>query len=253
MSKFRWAALLSSLIVLAGPVRAQDEVTIVQELTVSVKSGMERQFEEFVKAFADVSRRQKLENYWLSAQSMSGEPVYRFSSSQGSWGGFGNPGPQFAEVLGEQEAARLAGLAQASIASMRTAYFEQHSSMSRPPVDMDGPPEALIYFAFTLNPGGAARFLELSSKTAEASAATEPGSYFVAALPSFGAPGARTIVLLPHLSDLDTPQKPPQQRVMEHFGQAEGARINALAGEAVANIEATLFRTRPDLNYQPGN
>lgn len=253
MPKLHWTLLLSLLIALAGPVRSQDSVTIVQELTVSVKPGMEAQFEELVKAFADVSRRQNLTNYWLTSQSMSGEPIYRFASAQESWGGFANPGPQFAEVLGQQEADRLSGLARDSIASMRTAYFEQHSSMSRPPVGMDAPPEALIYFTFTLNPGAGAQFLELSSKTAEASAATTPDSYFVSALPSFGAPGARTVVLLEHLSDLDTPQKPPQQRVMEHFGRTEGARINALAGEAVANIEVTLFRTRPDLNYQPAN
>ena len=117
----------------------------------------------------------------------------------------------------------------------------------------DGPPEALLYIAFTLKPGAAAKFLELSSKTAEASAATVPNAYFVGALPSFGAPGGRTILLFKHLSDLDTPLKPPQQRVIEHFGQAEGERINALAGEAVQNIEITLFHTRPDLNYQAGN
>lgn len=251
MSKVHWTALSSLMIVLAGPVAAQDEVTIVQELTVSVKPGMEAQFEELVKAFAEASRRQKLENFWLSAQSMSGEPLYRFNMAQESWAGFANPGPQFREVFGEREAARLDGLARDSIAWSRTAFFEQHSSMSRPPVDMT--PEALVYYAFTLQPGGAPRFLEMSTKVNEASAATVPSSRYVSALPSFGAPGARTIVLLEHLSDLDTPQMPPQQRLMRHFGQTEGARINAIAGEAIAGIDVTLFRTRPDLNYQPGN
>ena len=253
MLKPYWAVLLSSLIVLAAAARAEDNVTIVQELTVSVRPGTEAQFEEFVKAYADVSRRQKLTNYWLSSQSMSGEPLYRFAMAHGSWGDFANPGPQLAKVLGEKEATRLTGLARDSIAWMRTAYFQQHSAMSRPMPAGDGPPEALLYIAFTLKPGAAAKFLELSSKTAEASAATVPNAYFVGALPSFGAPGGRTILLFKHLSDLDTPLKPPQQRVIEHFGQAEGERINALAGEAVQNIEITLFHTRPDLNYQAGN
>lgn len=253
MRKLNWIAGLAWLAAMTGPVSAQDEVTIVQELTVSVKPGMENQFEELVRAFAEASRRQGLENYWLTAQSMSGEPIYRFNSARGGWGDFASPGPQFVEAFGEEEAARLGGLARDAIAWTRTAYFEQHSSMSRPPVGMEAPPEALMYFSFTLNPGGAPAFLELSSKTAEASAATQPNSYFVGALPSFGAPGARTIVLLQHLSDLDTPQKPPQQRVMEHFGQTEGERIVGLAAEAVSDIDVTLFRTRPDLNYQPAD
>ena len=250
MKTIRWMICSCLVLAIAGPVRAQDEVTIVQELTVSVKPGMEAQFEELVKAFAEASRRQGLENYWLSSQSMSGEPIYRFNMAQGSWAGFANPGPNFVEVFGQREADRLSGLARDSIASTRTAFFEQHSAMSRPPVGMDSPPEALIYFAFTLNPGAAPRFLEMSSKVKEASAALLPDEYFVSALPGFGAPGARTILIVEHLSDLDTPTMPPQQRVLQHFGQTEGARINAIAGEAIASFSPTLFRTRPDLNYQ---
>lgn len=253
MSKISWIASSCFLVALAGPVRGQDVVTIVQELTVSVEPGMEAEFEELVKAFAEASRRQNLENYWLSAQSMSGEPIYRFNMSQDSWGDFANPGPDFAQVFGQREADRLAGLARDTIASVRTAYFQQHSAMSRPPLDWDAPPEALIYFSFALNPGGAPAFMEMSMKATEATDATVPGARFVSAMPGFGAPGARTIVLLQHLSDLDTPEMPIQQRIMQHFGQTEGARINALAGEAVSNIQVTLFRTRPDLNYQPEN
>jgi hypothetical protein len=242
------------LIVLAGPVQAQqDEVTIVLERTVSVNQGMNAQFEEFIKALADASRRQNLKSYWLAAQSMSGEPIYRFNMAQDSWGDFTNALPQLAKTFGEQEAARLGRLAQESIAWTRTAFYEQHSSMSRPPVGMNGPPEALIYYAFTLNPGGAPQFLEMSTKVNEATAAIVPDSWYVSAMPSFGAPGPRTILLLEHLSDLDTPQMPPPRRLIEHFGQTEGARINALAGQAIASFDATLFRTRPDLNYQPAN
>ncbi len=251
MTRIGWTICSLLLLAVTGPVRAQDEVTIVQELTVSVKPGMEAQFEELVRAFAEASRQQGLENYWLSSQSMSGEPIYRFNMAQDSWADFANPGPNFAEAFGNREADRLAGLAHDSIAWTRTAYFEQHSAMSRPPVGMDEAPEALIYFAFTLNPGGAPQFLEMSSKVKEASAALLPDEYFVSALPGFGAPGARTILLIEHLSDLDTPTMPPQQRVLRHFGQTEGARINALAGEAIASFTPTLFRTRPDLNYQP--
>lgn len=253
MSKMRGIVCSCLMVMLAGPVVAQDVVTIAQELTVSVNPGMEAEFEELVNAFAEASRRQNLENYWLSSQSMSGEPIYRFNMSQDSWGGFANPGPNFAEVFGQREADRLAGLARDSIAWTRTAYYQQHSAMSRPPTDWDGPPEALVYFAFTLNPGAAPQFMEMSMKATEATDATVPEARFVTAMPGFGAPGARTIVLLRHLSDLDTPQMPIQQRILRHFGQTEGARINALAGQAVSNIEATLFRTRPDLNYQPEN
>ena len=51
---------------------------------------------------------------------------------------------------------------------------------------------------------------------------------------------------------MDSAQPPgPAQRVLQHFGETEGARINAMAGEAIESFEFSLFRNRPDLAYLP--
>ena len=251
MSMIKWTGALLLASSLLGPAQAQDEVTIVRTLTVSVAAGKNAQFEEFVRAFRDASREQGLANYWLSAQSVSGEPIYKFNTTLPSYAEITNPGPQLAAAYGEQEAARLLGLLGESVLSTHTAFYERHSSMSRPPVGFDGPPEGLIYFEFDLNPGGAPLFLEMSSKVKEATDALVPDNYYVSDLPGFGASGARTIVLLRTFGDLDGQQMGPAQRVIRHFGEEEGGRINALAQQAISGLSAELFRTRPDLNYQP--
>lgn len=252
MTKIRGISALLLTLGMGAVAQAQDDViTIVQSLTASVKPGMEAQFEEVVRAFRDVSREQSVGNYWRASQSVSGEPVYRFNFALSSWGDLMNPEPNFAEAYGEEEAARLMGLLSTSLASSHVAFYEQRASMSRPPMNLEGPPEALVFIDFTLNPGTAAQFREMSTKVAEASAAVAPGDFFVGAMPGFGASGPRTILILPSMSDLDTPAPGPGQLVLQHFGQEEGARINALAGESIANFNATLFRTRPDLTYLP--
>ena len=252
MSRTKWISfvLLASLV--ATVARAQDDdVTVVRSITVSVKPGMNVAFEEFVRALRDASREQSRDNYWFASQSISGLPVYRFNSSLSGWTDLLDPGPELAEFYGEQEAQRLFGLIRDSVESTHTAFFNQRTSMSHPPTNMSRPPEAIVYIDFTLNPGGAAAYRELATKTAEASAAVLPNAYFVAAMPGFGAEGPRTTLIVPSFGDMNSPQPGPAQRVLQHFGQQEGARINALAADAISSFEATLFRTRPDLSYRP--
>lgn len=251
MTKVQWFSALLLASAIGASAQAQDNVTIVQELTASVKAGTEAQFEEVVKAFRDAAQEQGIESYWRASQSLSGDPVYRFNFPMSSWGDLMNPEPDFIKAFGEDEAARLMALLSESVVSSYSAFYEQHSSMSHAPMNLDGPPEALVYIQFTLNPGTAPQFRELTMKAAEASGAVRPNDYFVAALPGFGAPGPRTILILPSMSDLDTPAPGIAQVIAQHFGQEEGTRINGLAAESIASIATTLFRTRPDLNYLP--
>ena len=230
---------------------AQNDVTIVEQLTVSVKAGTEPQFEQVVKAFRDASEKQGIKSYWRASQSVSGDPVYRFRFPMSSWGSLMNPEADFVKAYGEAEAARLMGLLSESVVSSRTAFYEQRANISNPPTNLSKPPEALVVIDFTLNPGTGAQFRELTMKAKEASVAVRPNDYFVAATPSFGASGPQTILILPSMSDLDKRTPGVGQVITQHFGEQEGARINALAAQSVASITTTLFRTRPDLNYMP--
>lgn len=252
MYKTKWITAFVLASCLTSFARAQDaDVTITRNLTVSVKPGMNAQFEEFVKAYRDASKKQGLKNYWRAAQSVSGDAIYQFIAPMSSWGDLTNPGPELAKAYGEKEAMRLNGLLSDSVASMHTAFYEQHASMSHIPAKLEKAPEGLIFYDFTLNPGSGPQFMELATKSAQASMALTPNSYFAAAMPSFGASGPRTIILLQSMKDLDKPQPGIAQQVVQHFGKEEGARLNALASKAIANIAVTLYRTRPDLSYQP--
>ena len=230
---------------------AQDDVTIIQQLTVSVKAGTEPQFEQVVKAFRDASEKQGIKTYWRASQSLSGDPVYRFAFPMSSWGSLMNPEPDFVKAYGEAEAARLMGLLSASVVSTHTAFYQQRASISHPPTNLAKPPEALVIIDFMLNPGTGAQFQELTMKAKEASVAVRPNDYFVAATPSYGASGPQTILIVPSMSDLDKPTPGVGQVITQHFGEQEGARINALAAQSIASITTTLFRTRPDLTYMP--
>jgi hypothetical protein len=108
-----------------------------------------------------------------------------------------------------------------------------------------------VYYDIALNPGRLQQYGEMSRKTTEASVALYPRSYYLTQTPSVGATGVRVVGLVPSWSDLDTPFPGPAQRVLEHFGPEEGARINAMASEAIRETRISLHRVRPDLSYQP--
>lgn len=251
MDNRRWILAGLSALILAAPVQAQDD-SLVQVVTFEVRPGKNAQFEEAVSAFREASKAQGMENYWLSAQSVSGSPIYRFHVEQSGWGDLSNPPPQMVEHFGEEEAARLAGLLADSVVSEHVAFYRELANSSYAPADgFDVPPEGLIYIDFTLNAGTAPMFLEMTEHQKEASMSMYPNNYFGVSMPEFGGAGPRTILILNSFSDLDTPTLAPQQRLIEHFGEAEGGRLIELAAQSIVSFEPQLFRTRPDLNYQP--
>lgn len=236
------------------PAFAQSETELVQVATFTVKPGMNAQFEEVVTAFREASRQQGTENYWLSAQSVSGTPVYRFHIARSAWGDLSNPEPELAEVFGADEAARLMSLLADSVSSEHTAFFAEQADMSYDsPANAGQTPEGLVYIDFMLNPNTAPMFSEKTRAQKVASSTLYPDDSFGVSMPGLGANGPRTILVLQSFSDLDRNQLGTVQRLFEHFGEEEGARLTNLAGQSIASFEATLFRTRPDLNYQPSD
>jgi hypothetical protein len=101
----------------------------------------------------------------------------------------------------------------------------------------------------TINPGMMNAYVEFAAKMREASMATEPGQFFLVATPGFGADKVITTTIVRNWSDLDNNLTPLPQRLIRHFGQEEGGRIAAQAGEIFGGIESVLHRSRPDLSY----
>lgn len=224
---------------------------LTETVTVKVRPGMNPQFEEFARALVEAARQQGADNLWRAAQSATGAPTYTFNIAMSGWVDMANPGPQLVDAFGEEEAARLGGLAASSIESVDTAFYVPRLDLSHPPPEGSGPPAALIFSDITVNAGMMQQYIELSRQTREASVAVLPDAHFVVFLPDIGADSARVVGFVESWGDLDEPLPNPGQRVIQHFGQTEGGKIVAMAGEAISGFEVSLQRARPDLSYVP--
>ncbi len=243
--------LVALVVVVSGHAMGQETSNLMQVITVKVRPGAGPQFEEFLRAFRDASRKQGLKNYWLASQSVSGEPTYTFNGALNGWSDLGNAGPQLAKAFGQKEADRLEGLVNGSVDSIKTVFYRTHPDLSvLPPQQMPKPPAAVMYFSIMLKPGMEQQYLDGSQKTREASLAVTPNSYYVLQMPEIGARSVRVIGLVQKWEDLEA-NPGPQQRVIQHFGADEGGKIVAMINDTVANLTVQLDRTRPDLSYQP--
>ena len=234
------------------PVLAQDTPAVNQVVTVKVKPGANAGVEEYVAAVREASYQLGLENYWLASQSVSGPAIYTFVLSRDGWSGMADPGPQprFAEVFGEREAERLTEVFANSVESVNTAFYVSRPALSIPPNDLQGTPDAVIYYNLTINDGMMGQYVETAIATREAAQAVAPDRRYIVQTPSFGATSVRLVSIVNSWSDLNS-NLGPGQMVAQHYGETLGGALGAAAQETIANIEVSLNRTRPDLGYQP--
>lgn len=240
---------LSLALVFLGTANAQN--TLAEVVTVKVRPGMNPQFEEFIHALAKAARQQSSKSYWRVAQSMTGAPTYTLNVAMSGWADMANPGPQLEKAFGKDEAARLGGLAAASVESLDRAFYTSQPDLSNPPAEGNSAPAAVVFFDIALKPGMEQQYVAAARKTNEASKAVLPNAHYIVMMPGMGAKGVRVVGIVQSWSDLDKPIMNPGERVIKHFGQDQGNRIVAQANGAISNITATLHRTRPDLSYRP--
>ena len=245
-------ALCSLAVLVSVPVSAQDAPAVNQVVTVKVKPGANAGVEEYVAAVREVSQQLDLENYWLASQSVSGPAIYTFVLNRDGWSGLADPGPQprFAEVLGEREAERLTNLFTNAVESVSTAFYVTRPALSVPPNDLEGTPDAVIYYNLTIHEGMMPQYVQTAIATREAAQAVAPDLRYIVQTPSFCATGVRLVAIINSWSDLSSNLGPGQMTV-QHYGDTLGAALSAAAQETIANIEISLNRTRPDLGYQP--
>lgn len=243
---------ISLMLFAAAPAMAQNQAPPLMEIvTVEVNPGAEALFEEFVMGLVRGSRQSGSNDYWLTSQSITGAPIYRFHIQHGTWAAYGEPDPDISDALGERETTRIYDLARRSVKSVSRAFYRPLEGLSVARAPMDRAPDAVNYFFMELNPGMAGQYVATSALTREASAALFPNAAYSVNAPGVGADGFLVIGIVEHWSDLDTPLPNPGQRVIQHFGEQRGAEIVAQSNEAIAGFTTMLARTRPDLNYQP--
>jgi hypothetical protein len=263
LSQLRLTAVIGICAVLLSAscnIGAQPVPTKYSALAIEVKPGMQRQFEEFIHKFRDAVEKNRGPQRWLANAAVSGSPVYTFTREFGTWTEFGQDAPEpLVAAYGEQEAGRLLGLLQSSVACESTTIYVARPDLSRPaPANAasTATPVAVRYIDVNVKLGKEQQFESYMKKVIEATNATAPNAFFQTRQRMFGpgnSSGYRVDVEFQKWSDLDTPDKPPPQRLTEHFGAAEGERLEALGNDSITGFSRRLNRVRADLGRPPAN
>jgi len=236
---------------------AQEPPPKFSSITLEVRPGMEGQLEEVITKFRDAVEQLNGPQRWLASQSMSGNPIYTINIPFATWAEFGPPpagGDPLFTAFGEEEARRVIGLLGTAVESIATTIYVARPDLSRPPPESDATPVAVLYIDLNVRLGMEQQFEDYAKKIIEATNATAPTAYWAMRQRMFGpgnAAGYRVVVTFQQWADLDVEPKPLPQRLQEHFGVEEGARLETLGLGAIQGVNERLNRVRSDLARPP--
>jgi hypothetical protein len=251
--------VLAVMLSASSGIQAQGAPQMYSTITIEVKPGMNAQFEEFIGKLKAAAEQTNSTFRWLASQSVSGSPVYTFSRPYGSFAALGEAAPDLVKVYGAAESARLLGLLQASAANESTTIYVARPDLSRPPPAAAAgaaaaAPVAVLFIDLAVRPGKEQSFEEYTKKLIAAVSAKSPNQYWQMRQRTFGpgnTAGYRVVVTFQKWADLDTPPKPMQQTMVEQYGAAEAARLEAVSNDAVQGVTQRLNRVRADLGRPP--
>lgn len=236
---------------------AQEPPPKFSSVTIEVKPGMNGQLEEVFTKFREAVEQTNGPQRWLTSQSMSGNPIYTVNVPFATWAEFGPPpaggDPLFA-AFGETEARRILGLLESSVESITTTVYVARADLSRPAPESDATPVAVLYIDLNVRLGMEQQFEDYVKQVIEATNATEPNAYWQMRQRMFGpgqAAGYRVVVTFAQWADLDVEPKPIPQRMEEHFGAEEAARLATAGLATIQGINERLNRVRSDLARPP--
>jgi len=251
----RFVSLLCCIAVLlcaslSSQAQAQDAPQRVILEKYVVKVGANDKFEEFVKKFKEAVKKTNAPYRWLASQSfVGGGNSYNIVIPFSSWGTFANEKDVLKEAYSKREVDRIMGLLEESVVKMKSAVYTMNMDASRPLPS--GTPEVAVQLLFiTPKQGMDQQLQQFATKVKEATVATEPSAYFEFFNGDIGAKGDLVVLPVKAWTDLDKELKPIPQRLTEHFGEKDAAKIMEL-GASVANIKSTLHVVRPDLANPP--
>ncbi|HEY7673238.1 MAG TPA: hypothetical protein VIC71_13570 [Gammaproteobacteria bacterium] len=236
---------------------AQEPPPKFSSVTIEVKPGMNGQLEEVFAKFRDAVEQTNGPQRWLTSQSMSGNAIYTVNVPFATFAEFGPPpadGDPMVKAYGEDEARRILDLLEDSVESITTTIYVGRPDLSRPPPESDTTPVAVLYIDLTVRLGMEQPFEDYVKQIIEATNATAPTAYWAMRQRMFGpgnTAGYRVVVTFQQWADLDAEPKPIPQRMEEHFGAEEGARLMTAGLGAVQGINERLNRVRSDLARPP--
>ena len=236
---------------------AQEAPQKFSSVTIEVKPGMNDQFEEVVRKFRDAVEQTDGPQRWLASQSMSGNQIYTINVPFATWAEFGPPpasGDPLVAAYGEEEAGRILGMLADAEESNTTTIFVARADLSRPAPESDVTPVAVLYIDLNVRLGMEQQFEDYVKQVIEATNAAEPNAYWQMRQRMFGpgnAAGYRVVVTFAQWAELDVQLKSIPQRMQEHFGAEEAARLEELGIGAIQGINERLNRVRSDLARPP--
>lgn len=236
---------------------AQEPPPKFSTVTIEVKPGMNEQFEEVVRKFRDAVEQTNGPQRWLASQSMSGNPIYTINVPFDTWAEFGPPpasGNPLIAAYGQEEAQRILGMLSDAQEGSTTTVYVARPDLSRPPPESDATPVAVLYIDLNVRLGMEQPFESYAKQIIEATNATEPNAYWQMRQRMFGpgnAAGYRVVVIFWQWADLDVQLKSIPQRMQEHFGAEEAARLEQAGLAAILGINQRLNRVREDLARPP--
>lgn len=231
---------------------AQDAPTNILLNKIVVKPGMNDKFEEFAGKFKEAVEKTGAPYRWLVSQSfVGGGNSYNFVVPFSSWGVFAEQREVLKEAYSQREVNRLMGLLQDSVVKEKSAAYSLNMSASRPAPQSDTPNVAVVLYYITPKQGMDQQLVEFARKIKEATDATAPELYNEFLNPGIGADHFLVVIPVKAWTDLDTQAKPIAQRLTEHFGKEEGAKIMEQGEASVANFKSKLHVIRPDLALPP--
>lgn len=145
---------------------------------------------------------------------------------------------------------------EAAVESITTTVYVARPDLSRPAPESDTTPVAVLYIDLNVRLGMERQFEDYAKKVIEATNAVAPNAYWQMRQRMFGpgnAAGYRVVVTFQQWADLDVEPKPIPQRMVEHFGADEAARLEESGLASIQGINERLNRVRSDLARPPVN
>lgn len=224
-------------------------------VAVHVNPGGQAAFEAFLTRYKEAAEKTGSERTWAVSVNAMG-PITSYTIST-PWESFAeiatppNPAALIDQAFGEGEGAKAAAALQGVVKKTQGRVWRARPELSRPG-DNQEPPVGFIVLFIDVNPGANAAFEAYGMKILEASNKLDEANWATFT----GMPGAPSdyLVTIPiwDWKAMDTPTaRPIPQRLNAAFGDTEGAKIYADGVAAIANIESSMLKARPDLARPP--
>jgi hypothetical protein len=228
-------------------------MSLVNVLSIQIRPGTNRRYEELVGELARKAVAKKERFRWEAHQTILGEAqAYHFVSRCDDFAGFqarGTPAELFERVLGGREAAQFQDRSSELAVATQNNLSLERPDLSHPPDERDATrhPFAMVT-VIRARPGGQEAIEELLRKLAEAIPKVDDPARLVTFQTLIG--DLRTVWTvrpMASLSDLDA-QRMPNQLLDDAFGRAEGGLFWRSAIDAIESAHRSITVYRPDLS-----